>query len=140
MGLKIWLPLHTDFNNIGYSSTTFTASSVSITTSSTGKLFDGYAKFEGYSTQRLQASSISTMKSYCFWIKMSVAPSKVIFADRVNRIGFGFSQDGYGIVSCGGRAIRKYTDMSDFIDGDWNHIILVDIGSNIILYINGKKQ
>ena len=137
MGLKVWLPLNGDLHNQGYSNIDITNSNCTV--NDAGKIGKCYY-FNGSSY--LSAPSPENIKSVCFWLKTTVAASKVAFVDYKSKLGFGFNANKYMIVSSDSWNIKMYTNFSAIVDNQWTHITIIktDDGNDVLLYINGILQ
>ena len=134
MSLRVWLPLRGDLTNNGLDGDAIIVNN-GITYNEKG-VIGSCAYFNGSSYLEVSTSTNVIAKSICFWMKTTVQ-KQVVFVDNVSKLGFGFNTDSTQIiVSSENRSCQTYRNTA-IVSDKWQHITLVDIGTDILLYVNG---
>lgn len=135
MSLQVWLPLRGDLTNNGLAGDINIVNN-SVTYNEQGKI-GSCAYFNGSSF--LSITSHKKAVSVCFWLK-TTKKMQAIFVEPISKIAFGLNANLNMIVSCVNRNVPIYTNLDAIQDDTWTHITLVDIGTDVLLYINGNLE
>ena len=113
----------------------------SITNMADSPRYDISTYFPGTSYIRIN-SPTNQVRSVSFWAKLTNPKSgtyQVFFVDSASELAFGvYTQI---ICNCGSSRLIPFAN-TNFIDGQWNHIVVTraDTFDDVNLYINGVKQ
>lgn len=143
------LVLHYKLNDLAeeYGNTVFDSSGYNYNGEIIGSLENDGSNRYNYSTKSTNGANNyiigpvmpSSIQSYSCWIKGNKSAGFIAFGDSVNELAFGFvSGNAYSSCYSGSKQINLFSG-TNFINNEWNHIVVINDGTNHRLYINGVE-
>lgn len=105
------------------------------TLTSSPRYSNGISMNNTSTANRIDATSLPTeVSTVSLWIKGAKATNQVYFADKNSGLEFG-TYSSLGATNLSSKALYNLTD---FVNNEWNHIVVIKDSTNNKLYINGK--
>ena len=105
------------------------------TLTSSPRYSNGISMNNTSTANRIDATSLSAeVSTVSLWVKGAKATNQVYFADKNSGLEFG-TYSSLGATNLSSKALYNLTD---FVNNEWNHIVVIKDSTNNKLYVNGK--